>query len=240
MIAYFLTLLIAEVQGGGTLKYLMLSAFMVKHKYVAVHKVVMYHVQHIHAVHLRILEYLFDTCNPFVGIADFALGLIAFVAPMGGDALFGYVIHTFGTYLHLDIGPVRGKHRKVQSLITVGFRVHEPVSYPVRPVVIYGCDKGENSETFVPFLNYVIARRSENDAHRVEVTYLVESDMLGVHLVPYGIRSLDPFLHYIVNPCLIKGTAYGLEEIIYHGLLIYCPVVDHIDYMAISLGFFVS
>ena len=54
--------------------------------------------------------------KPFVHLAT---TFYALVAPVGREAMLGYVVHSLGAYLHLHPFVLRTKHSNVQALVTI-------------------------------------------------------------------------------------------------------------------------
>ena len=66
----------------------------------------------------------------------------------------------------------------------------------------------------IPFALRSVRRRREDNAHGVEVIDLVEADALGLHLVPYRIRSLDSFLDLEAEAGRPEGLIDGTYELV--------------------------
>ena len=142
---------------------------------------------------------------------------------MRRDSLFCYIIHPPCPYLNLDPDAGVAHQSAVQGLITVVLRMFHPVPYPVWLVPVDVGDDGEHMVALVPFgLSRAWCRR-EDDSHCIQVIYLVEGDSLGHHLVPDGIRSLDPFLDFKIESCRFQGLGDRGDEFV-DLLLLVCHV----------------
>ena len=56
--------------------------------------------------------------------------------------------------------------------------------------------------------------RSENDSDCIEVIDLLERHVLGLHLVPDGIRCLHPFLYAEIESGIREGLLNGRNELV--------------------------
>ena len=104
---------------------------------------------------------------------------------MGCETLFGNVIHPFTTNLDFNPLSVVTHQSDVQCLITISFRMANPIAQTVRVGFVYLGDRNVDIETVIE-LFFLIAW-FEDDSNSQQVKYFFERNMFGLHLVPDGI-----------------------------------------------------
>ena len=178
----------------------------------------MYHIQELQRAEVRTFDNVLNLGKPFVHLAV-VLGdvSILLVCPVGGDSLFGNVVHTLGA--DLDLHPIASfaHQRAVQRFVAVALRRLDPVAEAIRLETVNACDGGIYVIAHLPFLDRIVSLRLEDDAHRIQVENLVEGDVLGLHLVPDGVRSLHPLLYFIFVAVGFEGLVDRGYEIVYQG-----------------------
>ena len=116
-----------------------------------------------------------------------------------------------GAYLHLNPLALLRHQRHVQSLIAVGFGMVHPVAQSVGVRLINLADGHVYLEALVDFLRTHL-RRIYN-AHRQDVIYLLEGDVLVLHLVPDGVGAFDACLEFVLYSHAVESLAYGSGEL---------------------------
>ena len=115
--------LICEVQCGGAVDYRLLVALGREHDYLGAHEVLVYDVQQLQCADVAAEQDFLNLPQPFVHFGV-VLGHVAvlLVGPVGGDSLFGDVVHALRAYL--DLYPYSGvaHERAVQRLVAVVLR----------------------------------------------------------------------------------------------------------------------
>ena len=84
------------------------------------------HLKLIHRIEaIGMLQHITNASKPLV---KSGLALHALIAPVGCHTSFGYLVHPFGTYLHLYPLLLWSEHCDMKRLITVRLRYREPVA----------------------------------------------------------------------------------------------------------------
>ena len=125
-----------KVEGRTTRRHRLYLTFWGEDKYLAGKEVQFDGVEEVHCIGLRVVENLLDGAQPVV---QFCLVLRIFLVlqtvlifPMGCKPLLCHLIHAVRAYLHLYPLTCLRHQSDVQGLITVGFRMTEPVTHTVR------------------------------------------------------------------------------------------------------------
>ena len=116
-----------------------------------------------------------------------------------------------GAYLHFYPFALLRHQSYVQSLIAVGFRMVHPVAQSVGVRLVYLADSYVNLEALVDFLRTHLRRI--DDAHRKDVVYFFEGDMLVLHLVPDGVGAFHACLQFVLYAHAVESLAYGSGEL---------------------------
>ena len=114
------------------------------------------------------------------------------VAPVGGDAVLGVLVHLAGADLHLERLPLRPDHRGVQRAVVVRLRLRDVVvelAGQRRPQVVH------DAERRVARLHVV-----DDDAHRADVVERLDARLLAAHLAPDAEDVLGPAAHVGPDP----------------------------------------
>ena len=101
--------------------------------------------------------------------------------------------------------------RHVQSLIAVGFGMVHPVAQSVGVRLVYLAYCHVYLEALVDFLRTHL-RRIYN-AHSQDVVYLLEGDVLVLHLVPDGVGAFDACLEFVLYSHAVESLSYGSGEV---------------------------
>ena len=83
-------------------------------------------IQEVHGVRLWVVQDLLDGVQPVVQLVFILCVLTIFallVFPVGGKALFGYLVHAVRAYLHFNPSSLFGHQGHMQGLIAIGFRM---------------------------------------------------------------------------------------------------------------------
>ena len=189
-----------------------------EHEYLACEEVKLDGIEEVHCVGLRVVENLLDSRQPVVEFRIFINGLYArlqsllLVLPVSGKALLSHFVHMVGTYLHLYPLALLRHQRHVQSLIAVCLRVVHPVAQTVGVRLVYAVDCDVYLEALVDFLRAFLRRI--DDAHSKNVVDFVERDVLVLHLVPNGIRTLHARLQFVLYAHLVESFTYRSSEVL--------------------------
>ena len=111
-----------------------------KHEYLTGKQVELDGVQEVHSIRLWVVQNLLDGAQPLVELV-LVLGIFllntVLVFPVSCKSLFGNLVHTVGTYLHLNPLTCLRHQCNVQCLIAVGLRLREPVAQTVGVALVY-------------------------------------------------------------------------------------------------------
>ena len=116
---------------------------------------------------------------------------------MGSEAFLCDIIHTAATDLDLYPLSIRSHNGQMKRLITVRFRTAHPITDTVgtNPVNI------RNSRVDIPTLVFLVhtGKRVKNNADRINIINILESDTLAFHLIPNGIDRFHTGTHLILK-----------------------------------------
>ena len=99
----------------------------------------------------------------------------------------------------------------MQSLITVGLRMVHPVAQTVGVTLVNTTDGYVDIEAIVHlFLAFL---GLEDNSYGQNIVYLIECNMLVLHLTPYRIRALDACLDLIIIAHVIQHLTYGISKV---------------------------
>ena len=218
---------IGEIQSSGTFEYGLLFSFWGENENFGGCEVIVDYVQQFKGIHIGIHEYFLDLGYPFVHFA-FTLAHYAFpfVGPVGSNAFFCNVVHTAGPDLHFYPYTRLAHHCTVQGLITIVFGLFYPIPETVFTIVVFICDCRKYGIALASFGFDIFGSGLEYDSHSIQVENLLESHILGPHLVPDGIWRLDPLADFIVYVHLVQYLTDFLDEIVYLLLLVVGVAVD--------------
>ena len=187
-------------------------SFRRKYEYLLSKQVQFDGIEEVHRIRLWVVKDFLNSNQPFVQFCIIvSRGYVflcspVFVFPMSSEALLGNVVHALTAYLYLYPLAIVCHKSYVQSLITIGFRVANPIAYPVGMRLIYLRQTDVDVETIVHL--HFWRSRFEDDAHRKYIIHFIESDMLGLHFVPDGIDRFDTCHNTIFQPHLIELLTY--------------------------------
>ena len=157
--------------------------------------------QELHRVFVRMGEYLFDLLNPFV---QSVVALAGFVFPVGGVAVFCYLVHAVRADLHLHPFAVLAHHGHMQRLVSVRFGCRDPVADALRVRTVDLRDRRVDHPALVFLAHRLVGR--EDDSHRHQVIYVLEGALLPYHLLPNRIDRFDAGFH-------CEGVAHALQPL---------------------------
>ena len=143
-------------------------------------------VKEIHGIRLWVIQDFFDGTEPFFQFAFIVMTISVFVFPVGCKSLFCNVVHAFTADLYFNPLSLVTHECNMERLITVWFRMVYPIPQAVWVWLVYFRNRNIDTETFVQF-RFLICR-FEDDAYCQDVVNLFKWNMLGLHLVPNGIR----------------------------------------------------
>ena len=133
-------------------------------------------------VSIAVLLAFQQTAHPFK-VLFFAGTGILLVLPVGGDAVFGGLVHIPGADLHLKGDALLADHSGVQALVHIGLGGGDVVLEPARHQI----------KQVVDMTQHIIAIRDGvyNDPEGVQIVQLVDALALGLGLAVDGINVLD-------------------------------------------------
>lgn len=172
-------------------------------------------VEEVDSVGRGVVEDVLDCLEPDVELT-LLLVLPYLVFPMGGKALFGYLVHAARANLHLYPVAVGAHKGDVERLVAVGFGICNPVAGAVGMRAVEVGEGRIELETHLLFGHPF--RRVENYAHGVEIVDLLEGNMLGVHLAPYRVDRFEARLGLVLQPHSVEALENRRGEV----------VVDHL------------
>ena len=142
---------------------------------------------------LLALQQLADPLEGLLG-AQLGVGHALLVLPVGGNAVFGGIVHLLGANLHLKGNALPADHGGVEGLIAVGLGnadiVLEPAQHRLEQVV--------NAPQDVVTLGDIV----HDNPKRVQIENLVHGLVLGIHLAVDGVAVLHPAIDGAVDPLL--------------------------------------
>ena len=194
-----------KIQCRTVLRHCFDFTFRSEDKYFRSEQVQFDGIQKVHGIRLRIIQNFLDGTQPFF---QFALVLTAsafFIFPVCGKALFGYIIHPLAAYLHFYPLAFVAHQSYVKCLIAVGFRMAYPVAQAVWVRFInlgYGY---VYVKALVEFFFRIFG--TEDDTDGQNIIYFFKCDMLGLHLVPDGIRGFDSCYQLIADTHFVQLCA---------------------------------
>ena len=164
LVADFRMDLVREVQHRGAFLDDALLTLRGEHVDLRAREVVVDDVQQLQGVHVRINQDFLDALQPEVHLAVVLAHIpVLLIGPVGGDALFGDVVHAPGADLdfHPDAG--RAQEGAVQSLVAVGLGVLHPVAQAFWHIAVNACDDGEYVIALVAFRFTLVLGRIEDN-----------------------------------------------------------------------------
>ena len=137
-----------------------------------------------------ILLALQQTAHPFKVLFGAGTGALL-VFPVGGDAVFGGLVHLPGADLHLEGDALRADDGGVQTLVHIGLGGGDVILEPA----------GNQIKEVVNMAQHIVAVRDgvHNDPEGVDVVQLVHGLALGLHLAVDGVNVLDAAVGLVVN-----------------------------------------
>ena len=140
-----------KIQCRRVLRHSLNFAFGGKHKYFRCKQVQLDGIEEVNGIRLGIIKYFFDGAQPFIQFAFIFAASAIFIFPVGGETLFGYVIHPFTADLYFNPLPVVSHKGDVQGLVTIGFGMTHPVAQTVGVGFVYFRDGDIDIKTIVQF-----------------------------------------------------------------------------------------
>ena len=143
-----------KVESGGAGGHRLEVALGGEYEYLGGEEVELDGVEQVKGVGLRVVQDFLDGVEPFIQLV-FVVGRIGvFVFPMCCKALFSYVVHTVGTYLHFYPFALLAHEGIVERLIAVGLGITQPVA---ETFGVRGVDLCEGRINPVALVNFVLA-----------------------------------------------------------------------------------
>ncbi len=183
------------------------------------------------------LHQLPDLSQPFV--EPVAAALDALVGPVGGAALFGVVIHPRGPDLHLDGHSFLRLHGRMERFVAVVTRLGDPVAEPAGVGFVFFRDQGIDlpAECLLDFMDRFAI---DDEAHGEQVVYLVEADLLLLHLLPDGVGTLGAGFQGVLDAFAVQLVLERVDEVPNQRFALRFRVLDlaHDLLVALRLGEF--
>ena len=203
----------SEVERRTSGRHSLDFALRCEYEYLACEEIELDSVEKVHRIGLRVVKNLLDCRQPVVefGIVVNVFVVAFLVLPVCCKSLFCHLVHMVGAYLHLNPLALLRHQRHVQSLIAVGFGMVHPVAQSVGVRLVYLAYCHVYLEAFVDFLRTHL-RRIYN-AHSQDVVYLLECDVLVLHLVPDGVGAFDACLEFVLYSHTVESLAYRSGEL---------------------------
>ena len=130
---------------------------------------------------------------------------------MGSKTLFCYLVHSVTPNLYFYPSSLLRHQCDVQSLVAIGLRMVQPVTKAVRMSLVDFAHCHVDVKAFVDlFLPYL---RGENDADSENIVDLIERDMLVLHFIPNGIRTLHSRLDFVFYPHFVQRSFDGSRKL---------------------------
>ena len=167
---------------------------------------------------VRILLIFEETAHPLIILLVGAAGDALLILPMGGDAVFGDVVHLLRADLHLEHHAVGAHDRGVERLIAVGLGRADIILEAAEHGAVEVVDDAEN----------VVAVRDgiDDDAEGEEVEHLVHGLALGIHLAVDAVGVLHAAVDAAEGNMVLGELALDLlldalhERAVFLGLLL--------------------
>lgn len=131
---------------------------------------------------------------------------------MSGKSLLCYFVHSVASDLNFYPKALFGHESNVQSLVSVGFRMVDPVSYTVGMNFVDVAYCYIYLEAFIYFVASVFGL--EDNAYGKNVIYLIERNVLVLHFAPNGVGAFDACFYLIVNPHFVQSFSYGSSKLL--------------------------
>ena len=209
-----------------------------KHKYLRRKQVELDGIEEVHRVRLRVVENLLDSLQPSVQfVLRYALRIhrvaVILIFPVSGKTLFCDVIHVGRAYLHLYPLALLTHQRHMESLITVGLRVRQPVAQTLRMRFVHAADGNIYAEAVIEFIFAGLGLI--DDADGKNVVYLIKGNILFLHLVPDGERTLYAGLDFVFDAHLVELLADGSRKLLEECLALCIGMFEVFLYFGIFL-----
>ncbi len=197
--------MVGEVEHGGSLGKLQQVALRGEGIDLVLVEVELELVHHLQVV--ACLQGGADRGEPLLHAA--AVGLHALVAPVGGEAVLGHLVHALGADLHLHPLLLRTEHGDVETLVAIGLRHADPVAQALRVGLVHVGDDGVG----LPTLHLLLLQRGvEDDADGKEVVDAIDTTLLLLHLLPNGVDRLGAALDMKFESGLGEVLAHRTDE----------------------------
>ena len=131
---------------------------------------------------------------------------------MCGKALFCHFVHSFRAYLYLNPSALLAHQSYVQSLISVGLGVVDPVAQTVGVRLVDLAYRHIYVEAFVDFLFTFLWL--EDYSYSQNVVNLVEAYVLVLHLVPDGVGAFHPGFYFIFKSHPVESLLYWTCKVV--------------------------
>ena len=174
-------------------------------------------VEEVHRIRLRIVQNLLDGAQPVVQLV-FILSIFAtlLIFPVGCKSLFCHLVHAVGANLYLYPASLLTHQGNVESLVSVSFRMVQPVAQTVGMALVYLADGNIDIEAFVHLVGSALW--SHDDANCKNIVDFIEGNVFVLHLVPDGIRALDTCLDLVIHTQLIQFLTDRSSELCKEGV----------------------
>ncbi len=147
---------------------------------------------------------------------------------MRGDPELRVLVHLAGPDLHLDRPAFGTYDRGMQRLVIVGLRVRDIVIEFVRNVVPQAVHDTERGVT--------VPRLVNEDPYRLDIEYLVEMDVLALHLSPDAVDVLGSAADFRLDPRSRERTVQSLLDLLDMAFPVDPPAIEQRGNPVVRLG----
>ena len=204
-----------EVQNRRATMQLMQIAFRCEYKYIIV---VELHLEFVHHLHIIIftatlLKQITKILQPFVHLSRVALA--AFIFPVCSHTFLSHLVHTLGTYLHLNPFTFRTHHRNVQRLVTITFWHRNPIAQTLGISCVH---IGNNRKCLPTCRLLALYRTIYNNTYSKQVINFLEWHLLFAYLIPYRMNTLCSALNRKLQTLSLEASFHWFNKFLYIGI----------------------
>ena len=144
---------------------------------------------------------------------------VLLILPMGGNAVFGDLVHLPGADLHLEGNTVIPYHGGVEGLVHIGLGSADIVLEPSQHRLIQIVDDPQHM--------VALGHGVDDDPESKKVEHIVQGFVLGVHLAVDAVRVLHAAGHGAVDICLLQAGGdlvvdRSHKPVVLRGLFLQC------------------
>ena len=171
-----------------------------------------------------------QTPDPLIPALVAAALAVLLILPVGGDAVFGHLVHLLGADLHLERDAVLAHDGGVEALVHIGLGGADIVLEPAQHGLVQVVDNTQNV--------IAVGHRVHDDPEGEQIIHIIQGLVLGVHLAIDGIGVLHAAIDIAVDMGLLQALGDlvvdgGHEAVVLRGLLVQrvhdLPVADGVQ-----------